>query len=163
MINTRQCLPSCAVPLDIAFFLLNVKLVTHQFWRILLYWKLKKIPLALKHFVPSNIINYAEISTAATQTTCVLICLPLSFHSSTALDFLLFGSAAAPDLGTRTRRTFSSGAFVRDALPILRLCKAEIRWQQSDGHTESISTSAHSGKTWVKKEIHASFLNKRRN
>lgn len=44
-------------------------------------------------------------------------CLPLSFHSSTALDFSLFGSAAAPDLGTRTRRTFSSGAFVRDALP----------------------------------------------
>lgn len=99
-----------------------------------------------------------ETSTAATQTAYVLICLPLSFCSSTALGFLLFGSAAAPDSGTRTRRPFSSGAFIRDALPILRLCRSEIRWQQPDIHTESISTSAHSGKTWVKKEICTSFF-----
>ena len=57
-------------PWDLAFFLLNVKPVKHQFGRILSAWKLKK-RLAPKHFVPSNIVNYARnLNRSNTNSVC---------------------------------------------------------------------------------------------
>lgn len=122
--NIPKYWQSCLFSWYTASFLLNVETVTHWFWRIPSSWKQKKI-LAPKRLVPSNFINYIW-SLNTNRTSSYFLSTFLLFLNSTG--FFAHWLGCCSDSGTRTRTPFSSGAFVRDALPVLKLWKSETRW-----------------------------------